>query len=92
MKGKKTEQVAFRVSSEEKEFLEQVAEEMNMKLGALAGSLVTQFVEFRRSHGNRLIWPPEFNYYPPTSKSIQDKENILSGLANESPSRENSKS
>ncbi len=73
MKGKKTEQVAFRVSSEEKEFLEQAAEEMNMKLGTLAGSLVIQFVKFRQSHGNRLIWPPEFNYYPSSSKSAQEK-------------------
>ncbi len=80
MKGKKTEQVAFRVCSEEKEYLEQAADEMNMKLGSLAGSLVTQFVEFRRTHGNRLIWPPEFNYYPSTSQSMQDKENTLSEL------------
>ncbi len=73
MKGKKTEQVAFRVSAEEKEFLERAADEMNLKLGALAGSLVIQCVKFRQSHGNRLVWPPEFNYYPATSKSLQEK-------------------
>lgn len=83
MSDKKTEQVAFRTSTAEKAKLEEIAEEMCVKPGVLAGALVTQFIKYKETHGERLIWPPQFNYYPAGSESVQqskDKE----ALTNES--------
>ena len=51
--SKKTENIGFRQTPEEKAQLIKIAKEMEM------------------SPGSRLVWPPEFNYYPKNS-SKQD--------------------
>ena len=78
---KKTEQQTYRLSEEEKQALAQVAEEMDIPAASIVGSLASRFVKARRAHGTRLIWPPEFNYYPSTQQSDQDKKNALSELS-----------
>ncbi|MCF7816823.1 MAG: hypothetical protein K9M54_02975 [Kiritimatiellales bacterium] len=70
---KKTEQQTYRLSEEEKEALAKIAAEMDMPAASIVGSLASRFVKARKTHGNRLIWPPEFNYYPASSKSAQDQ-------------------
>jgi len=52
--------------------------------GALAGILFERLIKQRKKHGNRLIWPPEFNYYPTGSQSAQEVEGERSEPANES--------
>ena len=87
MKPKKSEQIAFRVSPEDKQRAERVSIELKTSAGALASALLEDFITAREIHGNRLIWPPEFNYYPSTSQSMQDKENTLSELPPEPASK-----
>jgi len=81
MKPKKSEQIAFRVSPEEKQRAEKIAKGLKTTVGALASALLEDFVEAREAHGSRLVWPPEFNYYPAHSKSMQE-ESDLSAPAN----------
>ena len=76
MKPKKTVQIAFRVSPEEKKRAEQVANQLKITAGGLAGALLEDFLTAFNDHGNRLIWPPEFNYYPETSKTAQEEKDI----------------
>jgi len=73
MKLKKSEQIAFRVSPEQKQCAEQVASNLKTTAGGLASALLEDFIAARNLHGNRLIWPPEFNYYPANSKTAQEK-------------------
>ena len=73
MKPKKSEQIAFRVSPEDKQRAERVATELKTSAGALASALLEDFITARETHGNRLVWPPEFNYYPASSKSVQEE-------------------
>ena len=73
MKPKKSEQIAFRVSPEDKQRAERVATGLKTTTGALASALLEEFIESRETHGNRLIWPPEFNYYPASSKTAQEE-------------------
>lgn len=73
MKPKKSEQIAFRVSPEEKQLAERVATGLKTTVGALASALLEDFIAARETHGNRLIWPPEFNYYPASSQSAQEE-------------------
>jgi hypothetical protein len=74
MKPKKTVQIAFRVSPEEKKRAEQVANQLKITAGGLAGALLEDFLAAFNDHGKRLIWPPEFNYYPETSKTVQEEK------------------
>ena len=73
MKPKKSEQIAFRVSPEEKQAAERVATALKTTTGALAGALLEDFIAAHKKHGKRLIWPPEFNYYPASAQTAQDK-------------------
>lgn len=70
---KRTEQQTYRLSEPEKEALAEIATEMDMPAASLVASLAARFVKARKKHGTRLIWPPEFNYYPADSKSAQEK-------------------
>ena len=63
MNGKKTELVGFRLSLEEKDFAEKICAEFGQTPGAIAGVLFERFLKQRVEHGNRLIWPPEFDHY-----------------------------
>ncbi len=74
MRPKKSEQIAFRVSPEEKQRAERIAVGLKTTVGALASALLEDFITARETHGNRLVWPPEFNYYPASSKTIQEKD------------------
>jgi hypothetical protein len=71
MRPKKSEQIAFRVSPEEKQRAEKIAIGLKTTVGALASALLEDFIVAREEHGTRLIWPPEFNHYPVDSKTAQ---------------------
>jgi hypothetical protein len=75
MKPIKSEQIAFRVSPEEKTEIEEIATQMKTTAGALASALLEEFVSAKKKHGKRLIWPPEFNYFTnsETEQDAQDK-------------------
>ena len=73
MKLKKSEQIAFRVSPEEKKRAERVAMELKTTAGALASALLEDFIEARETYGSRLIWPPEFNHFPESAQSVLEK-------------------
>ena len=79
----KTEQQTYRLSEEDKIALAKVADDIGIPAASLVGTLASRFVKAREELGSRLIWPPEFNYYPAGSKSIQEDAN-KSDLANES--------
>jgi hypothetical protein len=79
MRGKKTAQLAYRLSEEEKAAITEIAGELRMKPAEIVSILMAQFIQARRKYGNRLIWPPEFNYFP----TVPSKQDQL--LAAESP-------
>lgn len=70
--SKKTENIGFRQTPEEKELLIKIAEEMETTPGSLASSIISRFLKAKVKYGNRLIWPPEFNYLP-NNLTKQDK-------------------
>jgi len=70
---KKTERQAFRISEEDKVALQAVADRQQIPPGTIVSALVAQYVEAVKKHGTRLIWPPEFNYYPANNQSAQKK-------------------
>ena len=65
--SKKTENIGFRQTPEEKALLIEIAKEMEMTPGSLSSSIISRFLKAKTEHGTRLIWPPEFNYYPKSS-------------------------
>jgi len=71
--GKKTELIGFRLSTEEKSEADKICADFGQTPGALAGILFDRFLKQRREYGNRLVWPPEFNYYSSDSKTAQEK-------------------
>ena len=73
MSGKKTELIGFRLSPEEKNAAEKICADLGQTPGALAGILFERFIKQRKTHGNRLVWPPELNYYPADTKTAQEK-------------------
>ncbi len=73
---KKTERQAFRISEESKRALEDIAVRQQIPAGTIVSALVAQYVKAVKAHGNRLVWPPEFNYYPANSKSVQEKTDL----------------
>ena len=74
---KKTEQQTYRLSELDKKELATIAEEMDIPAASIVASLVTRFVKARKNHSTRLIWPPEFNYYPETLKSVLEERDSL---------------
>ena len=68
---KKTKQQTYRLSEKDKDALEGLSKEMNLPAATIVSVLATRFVQARKEHGTRLIWPPEFNYYPTRIKSAQ---------------------
>jgi len=73
MRGKKTAQLAYRLTDEEKEAITAIAEEMQMKPAEIVSIIMAQFIKFRKKSGTRMVWPPEFNYYLEDAKSTQDQ-------------------
>ena len=72
--SKKTESIGFRQTPEEKALLIKISKEMEMTLGSLASSIISRFLKAKTEHGSRLIWPPEFNYFP---KNSSKQEHLL---------------
>ena len=66
MRGKKTAQLAYRLTDEEKGAITEIAHELRMKPAEIVSIVMAQFIEARQDHGKHLIWPPEFNYFPKT--------------------------
>lgn len=64
MRGKKTAQLAYRLTEDEKEAITILADEMRLKPAEIVSLVMAQFIDARKKYGNRLIWPPEFNYFP----------------------------
>lgn len=70
--SKKTESIGFRQTLQEKALLTEIASEMETTPGSLVASVISRFIKAKLEHGNRLVWPPEFNYYPAETKSAQE--------------------
>ena len=81
---KKTERQAFRISEEDKVALQGVADLQHIPSGTIVSALVTQYIKAIEDHGNRLVWPPEFNYYPPHSMSVQEETDATIDLEHDS--------
>ncbi len=73
MAGKKKELIGFRLSTEEKHEADSLCADFGQTPGAVAGILFDRFMKQRKKQGNRLVWPPEFNYYPADYKTAQEK-------------------
>ena len=71
--SKKTENISFRQTPEEKALLIKIASEMETTPGSLASSIISRFLKEKVEHGNRLIWPPEFSHFPANIKSSQEE-------------------
>jgi hypothetical protein len=70
---KKTERQAFRISEEDKIALREIADRQQIPSGTIVSALVAQYVQAVKNHGNRLVWPPEFDYYPADTKTSQEE-------------------
>ena len=75
MREKKTAQLAYRLSDEEKAAISLIADELCMKPAELVSVVTAQFIKARQNHGNRLLWPPEFTYFPkrPTNQDLLNR-------------------
>ncbi|MEE9368326.1 MAG: hypothetical protein V3V05_05630 [Pontiella sp.] len=71
--SKKTENISFRKTPKEKALLIKIATEMETIPGSLASSIISRFLKEKVKHGNRLIWPPEFNHFPASTPSSQEE-------------------
>ncbi len=85
MSGKKTEMVAFRLSEERKKEAENICEEYGHTPGSMAGLLFEKFLKQAISKGPKLVWPPEFNYYPAGTQSVQESKDSAAQIANSNP-------
>ncbi len=65
--SKKTENIGFRQTPEEKALLIEIAKKMEMTPGSLSSSIISRFLKAKTEHGSHLVWPPEFNYFPENS-------------------------
>ena len=72
MRGKKTAQLAYRLTEEEKAKISKISEELRMKPAEIVSLIMAQFVDARQQHGHHLIWPPEFNYFPASAQTVQE--------------------
>ncbi len=63
MRGKKTAQLAYRLTDEEKAAITEIADAMRMKPAEIVSIVMAQYIEAKKEHGKRLLWPPEFNYF-----------------------------
>ncbi len=67
---KKTQ--SYRLSEEDKEKLEKVADRLKLPAGQLVATLVQCYIE-QYEQGLNLIWPPKFDYYTYTETKIQQR-------------------
>ncbi len=77
MRGKKTAQLAYRLTEEEKQAITEISEEFLLKPAEIVSTILAQFISAHKKYGKRLIWPPEFNYYisSKTKQDINSKKN-----------------
>lgn len=61
--NKKTETIAFRVTEEEKQVLNEVANLMRMNVGSLAAAILGDFAVARKKYGRSMKWPVSFEYF-----------------------------
>ncbi len=73
MRGKKTAQLAYRLTEEEKASITEIAGKLRMKPAEIVSLVMSQFVDAQRQHGHHLVWPPEFNHFPSSSKTTQEE-------------------
>jgi hypothetical protein len=73
MRGKKTAQLAYRLTDEEKLVLTKIAGELRMKPAEIVSIVMAQFITARKKHGRYLIWPPEFNHFV----AMSSKQDLL---------------
>jgi hypothetical protein len=66
MTGKKTELIGFRLSATEKVEADKICADFGQTPGAVAGILFDRFIKQQKKYGSRLVWPPEFKYFPDT--------------------------
>ncbi|MGE4489880.1 MAG: hypothetical protein AB7E95_10100 [Kiritimatiellales bacterium] len=66
---------SYRLSEEDKKALEKLANNMKIPAGQIVAVLVETYIEAKKQHGKKLIWPPEFNYFTnsETEQDAQDK-------------------
>lgn len=62
MSGKKTEVMRFRISSEDKKEILDLAEAYDEDVSDLLRKTIARLARASREHGERLIWPPKFDY------------------------------
>ena len=67
---KKTQ--SYRLSEEEKEELERIADTMKIPTGQLVAVLVESFIASKNKYGKQVFYPPEFH----TFESIKIQEEI----------------
>lgn len=73
---KRTETQSYRLTEESKKALGEIAEKLKIPPGLIVATLVEQYIDARKEHGDRLIWPPRFTYYEPEAKTSQQRTNL----------------
>lgn len=73
MRGKKTAQLAYRLTEEEKAAITEIAGKLRMKPAEIVSLVMAQFIDAHHQHGHHLVWPPEFNHFAASSKTAQEE-------------------
>jgi hypothetical protein len=51
---------------------------MKISAGQIVAALVETYIDARKKHGKKLIWPPEFNYFTGEEQQAEkDKRDAL---------------
>ena len=61
--SKKTAQLAYRLTPEEKTKLEQIAKETRVPAGQIVGILVSEYISAKEQHGNQVFFPPKYHTF-----------------------------
>ena len=75
--SKKTAQLAYRLTPEEKVKLEKIAAETRVPAGQIVGILVSEYISAKEQFGNQLFFPPKYhtfesiNLHNPTNRRNQ---------------------
>jgi len=66
---KKITAFQIRISEELASEFRTTAETYGLSASALARLVMERFIEARKTHGNHLIFPPEYTHFPPADHS-----------------------
>lgn len=80
MKEKRDITIGFKISESDRKKAESISTLYGHKPGALAGLLLRHFVEAHNTYGERLKFPPAFDYYEEASKITKKKLNREVGI------------